>query len=472
VARLWVRATLDRLTVVKPSRQTLKLAAFQGGAELKLLKACVLTALALPAFGQYAGPAILSRGEAPAAMATQQISFRPYLEVTGVYDTGLAGVSVVNAQGDLGSISAEGIEVTGGISGFHSWKHTRFGLDYRGSLRNYNRATYFDQTDQFLALSLVHQFSRRAVLSLKETAGMFSRNFGLIGLPQTAGYDPNSNIIPTTDFYDNRTIYFSTRGDLTFQKTARLSFNIGGEGFQVRRRSSALYGLTGATARADVQYRITRRSTFGGQYSYSHYDYTGILGGTDVHSGNITYATAPSRWWEVSGFAGFSRVENLFVRVGPVSSDVQALLGSALGREIAYNVVYIPNIRIRISRTFQAGVAYASGGREVMPGNGLFLTSTSTRSSGGYTFTGLRRWSFGVNASYTRAQSLGNVVGIYSTTSGGFTVSRHLGRIVHALAVVNARNYSSPNFDKYNRPIYEVRLGLGFTPGDVPLRIW
>jgi len=460
------------LTGVESSRQTLKLTAFHGGAELKLAKAFALTVLALPAFGQYAGPAILSRGESPAAMATQQISFRPYLEVTGVYDTGLSGVSVVNAQGDLANRTAEGIDVTGGISGFHSWKHTRLGLNYRGSVREFNKATYYDTTDQFLALSLVHQFTRHVALNLQETAGMFSRSFGLIGLPQTAGYDPNSNIIPTTDFYDNRTIYFSTRADLTLQETARLSFDFGGEGFQVRRRSSDLYGMTGATARGDIQYRITRRTTIGGLYSYSHYDFTRILGGSDVHSGVITYAAALSRRWELSGFAGFARVENRFERTVPLPPEVEALLGTATGAEVTYNVAYIPNIRVRLSRTFSRGVIYAMGGREVMPGNGLFLTSSSTNFSGGYTFTGVRNWSFGINGAYARAESLGNVIGQYDTTSGGFTAARKISRVVHALASVNARRYSSPDFSKYNRPIYEMRFGLGFTPGDVPLRIW
>jgi hypothetical protein len=92
--------------------------------------------------------------------------------------------------------------------------------------------------------------------------------------------------------------------------------------------------------------------------------------------------------------------------------------------------------------------------------------------SAGYTFTGLRRWSFGANASYNMAQSLGNVVGRYNTASAGFTATRKITRAVHAVTSFTGRRYSSPTFTNYNRPIYEVRVGLGFTPGDVPLRIW
>ena len=60
----------------------------------------------LPAFGQYAGPAILSRGDAPAAMEAPQIKFQPFLSVGASYSTGLAGVAVVDTQGDLANASA------------------------------------------------------------------------------------------------------------------------------------------------------------------------------------------------------------------------------------------------------------------------------------------------------------------------------------------------------------------------------
>ena len=58
-----------------------------------LRRALAVLILTIPAFAQYAGPAILSRGEAPSAMSAPQINFRPYFDVNAVYDTGLAGVT-------------------------------------------------------------------------------------------------------------------------------------------------------------------------------------------------------------------------------------------------------------------------------------------------------------------------------------------------------------------------------------------
>jgi hypothetical protein len=437
-----------------------------------LHRALVLAAVSAPLFAQeYAGPAILSRGEAPAAMAGVKIDFRPFLEVTGVYDTGLTGVAV-NSQGDLGNTATFGEQFTAGISGTHSWQHTSVGLDYRGSLYHYNKTTYYDGADQTFMLGVTHQFTRHTKLALRESAGMFSRNFGLPGLPQTVPFDPGSSYVPTTDFFDNRTIYLSTQADFTWQKSARLSFNIGGDGFLARRRSSALYGATGGGARGDMQYRLSARSTVGAAYTYTHFEYRGVFSGTDLHGIAATYGVRLTRWWEFTGYGGFMRAETKFLQSVRVDPAIAALIGASTGAVIIHRIDYIPNVSGRLSRIFRRGVAYVSAGHTMTPGNGLFLTSATTSASTGYSYTGLRRWSFNIQAQYDRAKSLGNVLGYYGNISGTASASRQLRYGLHAIASFSARQYQSPDFTKYNRLIYSARLGLGFTPGDIPLRIW
>src|SRR6516225_8745607 len=149
-------------------------------------------------------------------MIAPQIDFRPFIEVAGVYDTGLTGV-IVNDQGQLGNTDAAGVEISGGISGTHSWRHTLLGLDYRGSYRHYDRQTFYDGSDQSLLLGVTQQLSRHTTLSLREGAGMFTRDFGIVGLPQTVPFDPATSFVPTTDFFDNRTVYLSTQADLAYQ---------------------------------------------------------------------------------------------------------------------------------------------------------------------------------------------------------------------------------------------------------------
>jgi hypothetical protein len=78
----------------------------------------------------------------------------------------------------------------------------------------------------------------------------------------------------------------------------------------------------------------------------------------------------------------------------------------------------------------------------------------------------------GAEVAYGHSKSVGNFAGRYSSVSGGFTASRQLVRFVHLVLGYNARSYDSPNFANYNRVIQQARIGVGFTPGDVPLRIW
>ena len=470
------RTTGSRLDNPGTSGRDFDLAAPEGipaerSTRYMLRQALAVLALSIPAMAQYAGPAILSRGEAPAAMATPEITFRPYFDVTAVYDTGLAGVAT-NQQGGLANSASAGVQAAFGVSGAHSWRHTRIGLDYHGSVRHYFKQTYYDSTNHTLLLDMDHQFSRHVTLSLRESAGMFSRDYGLLGLSQAVGYDPSQTSVPTTDYFDNRTMYLDSQANLTFQKSARLSFNLGGDGSLIRYRSTALYGANGATARADVQYRVTHRTTIGANYTFNRFAFPAVSSQTDIHGAVFSYSTRLSRWVEFSGYGGVMRVESKFIQSVPVDPAITALLGVTVGSQLTYHVNYLPSVRARLSRSFQKGVAYAQGTRTVTPGNGLFLTSTMTTAAVGYTYTGVRHWSFDIQAGYDQSKSLMNFIGQYRDYRGGFQLSHQLTGALHVIAGVMARQYDSGTFSNYNRLIYDARVGFGFSPGDVPVKIW
>jgi hypothetical protein len=436
-----------------------------------MVRALALLAFALPAVAQYAGPAILTRGEAPAAMTGPQVKFRPFLEFTGVYDTGLSGV-MVDSNGDLANASSAGVSITAGVSGSRAWKRTKIGLDYRGSTSHYTRKTYYDGFNQSLMLGITRQLTSHTSFSLSESAGLLSRNFNSFGLPQTVPFDPSTSYIPTTDFYDNRTLYLSSQANFTIQKSARLSFNMGGDGFLTRRRSSALYGVTGSGARGDVQYRLSRRSTIGAGYTYSHYEFTGIFSGTDIHGAVATYGIGITRTVEFSAYAGVLQAETKFLQSVPIDPAIAAIIGRSSGGVIVHRIDYMPNVNARLSKTFHRGVFYLSGGHSATPGNGLFLTSSVTTGNAGYTYTGLRHWSMSASAVYSHAKSIGNVLGYYGNIGGNFSGSRQITGALHAVANFSARQYQSGDFSRYNRLIYTATLGIGFTPGDIPLRVW
>ncbi len=425
----------------------------------------------LPAFGQYAGPAILSRGDAPAAMAAPQISFRPFLSVSGSYSNGLSGVAL-NSQNQLANVSAYGVTISGGISGSHSWRHTHIGVDYHIGYTDYSGYSNYSSLNQGLNFGLTQQMSRHVKFTLREALGMFSFNNPNVGLTETVPFDPSQSFVPTSDFYYTRTLFSTTQSDLVIQKSSRLSFDLGGGFFVNRYASAALYGVTGEDATGDFQYRLSRRSTFGVNYNFTHYSFTRILSSSDLQGASVTFATRISRTVEFSGYGGFMHAETTFIQSVPVDPNVAALLGFTTTSALVYHVNWVPNFSARLSKTFAHGVAYAAGGETVTPGNGLFLTSRTASVVGGYGYTGLRNWSLGVAFVYSRALSIGNVSGTYGNTSGSFSLSRKLFHSLSFLASYTANQYRSPNFSLYNRLIYTASVGIGWSPGEVPLRIW
>ena len=441
------------------------------GRRRSLRTAMAALALAAPLYAQYGGPAVLTRGQAPAAMSTAQIDFRPFASLSAGWDSGLNGVSV-NPTGQPVNASSYSLNADVGVSGLHSWKHTQVGLDYRATFRHYPSNSFYDGTDQILLLSVTRQLTRHTMFAIRTNAGIFSQAYNQPTLPQTVPFDPSTTYVPANDFFDNRTLYFSTQADLQVQLSNRLSFAIGGDAFTTRRRSSALYGVKGAGARSDLQYRVSRRTTIGVGYSYTHYKFAHIFSSTDLHSIVGSYAIRLNRALEFSATAGGTQYETKFIQSVPIDPAIAALIGISTARQVAYSKTWIPAVSARLSYTMKRGVAYLNGGRAVTPGNGLFLTSTSNTVGGGYTYTALRRWSANAIATYNRSNSLGNFVGAYGSYSFSVSVSRQIARFTHGVLSFDGRKYDSPDFRSYNKWSYGARLGLGFTPGDVPIRLW
>ena len=416
-------------------------------------------------FAQDSGPAVLSRGEVPGT-DRPDLSFRPFLEAAWTYGTSVSELGVDSEGGRIGS---SGIQISAGLSGAHSWRKTTLGLGYRGSIDHYAKAGNYNSYDQSLQLSLSQQLTRHAVLTLKESAGMFSRNFGLSGEALSFGSVSSGSMI---GLFDRKMEYLESEADLTLQASNRLSFSLGAQGNLTRRRTTGLYGVTGGGANADVQYRASRRSTFGLNYSYNYFAYRGVKSNTSMHGLAGTYSVKLSRSLEFSILGGALRSENFTsqdIRLDPIMAW---LFGTSTVTAVSYHVDYVPNVSARLSEAFRHANFSLSGGRTVTPGNGLFLTSIATNVYAGYEYTGLRRWSLGLEAGYSRNKSIGNVVGYYGNLSAGGSMARQIARYVHAVASVECRRYDSSSFQRYNRLDYYARVGLAFAPGDAPLRLW
>jgi hypothetical protein len=425
-------------------------------------------ATAAPAQAEYGGPSILSRGGASSLRnPTQNIRFRPYLSVNASYDSGITPVAV-RSDGKVPNDSSAGGDIEVGLNGYRVFKKSSLGLDYRGDYRHYAKNSYYNGTDQTLSLLYRVQTSRRVEFMLRESAGLFSR--ALFDAPLGL-IDSGFANVPTNDLFDNRTMNLSTMADLTYSKSARTSFDFGGDAFIVRRRSSALNGVTGSSGRADFAYRTSRVATTGFAYNFTHYEYTKGFGATDVHTISIVQSYRIGRSWELALRAGGARVETLGLAQVSVDPVIAAITGQTQGIEAVYRLNWLPSGQVALSRSFRRSNLSFSYNYGVNPGNGVYLTSRSKTGSASYGYSGLRRVSLGASFSYATLGSLSQNLAQYSsyTAGGGATV-----KLTGALHFISRYDFRHYDLDQttFRRNSYRVSLGFGFSPGDIPLALW
>ena len=418
----------------------------------------------------YQGPSILSRDKGLIGeRGGKLLDFRYYFDVTGIYDSGLVPL-VTNAQGNLINVGgAYGVETGFGVIGSRRWKRDKLSLEYKGAYRQYSVSDVAQGLDQFLNLAYSRQLTRRLILDLKDTAGTTSLANGAFSyLPLT-----NTDLfaIPANELFDIRTNFVQSRVDLTWQQTARLSFGIGGEGFVVRRSSLLLAGLDGYDARANVAYRLTSRQTVSGDYSYTYYDFQRAFGDSKLQSVSLGYSVGLSRKWDFSLRAGGIRIDSLGISQVAIDPAIAAIVGQSFADVTYKQVVYAPLGEARLMRRFDRSSLTLDYSMGASPGNGVYLTSRQTAGTVGYSYTGVRRWTFALNSGYSELPSVGQTLGKYTNLQGGAGVTYKVGRETHIQFRYDYRHYTTQN-NIYQMDSNRVSLGLAFSPGETPLAIW
>lgn len=432
----------------------------------------MLVAAADSAFGQgYGGPSMLSRaGNSPGRRGRAPMDFVVYGAVRGTYETGLTAVRV-DDQGNISSNAAFGTQVEGGAYGARSWQKTSVGLDYRGDYRQTTnrRFSNYNGTNQALSLDVQHQFNRRLVFAFRESGGTTNRAFGGFAAPAVS--DVNNLNLANTEVFDTRTYFSTTSGTLLFQRSARMSLVSGGDAFFVRRPDRRLVGVNGNRAIGGLNYRLSRRVTAGGIYTYMQFRYPRVVGGADMHGMSLSLGRVftPNLSGSISG--GAFRLTTFGDELIQLSPEVAAILGRSTGVAAFRRTGWIPQASASLRYLLERSSVYATISSGVSPGNGVYQTSRSTLAGAGYTYTGIRRLSVGVSANHARLSSRS------VTTSGGLRQSNAgVGvtyRLRHMLSVssqIDWRNFSSPGIS--GRSGFAAMVGLSVSPTRVPLSIW
>jgi hypothetical protein len=419
---------------------------------------------------EYGGPAILSRGGTTSLRTpSQNIKIRPYGTLTGSYDSGLTPV-LLNSTGGIVNKGSSGLDAEFGVHGYHRWKSATLGIDYKGTYRDYPGNTSFNGTDQSLSLIFQKQASRHWLYTLRETAGLLNRSLFYYGPYDFV--DPVYAQAPTQEVFDGRTLYLNTLMDVTYQKSARLSFNFGGEGYLIRRRASSLYGLTGYSARADIAYRTTRTATTGLGYDFTHFEYNKGFGGSDIHTLTLQQSFRIGRHWELALRAGGSRVESLGLTQVTIDPVIAAIIGRSQGIEVIYAVNWVPTLNAVLTRSFRRATLNFAYERGVTPGNGLFLTSRSESGTASFSYTGIRKLNLGLSGGHTTLSSLTvNTGGIYSSWVGGGGFTYKINGPLSVIGRYDYRHYDI-NQNTFLRDAYRASIGFAFSPRDIPLTLW
>jgi len=426
------------------------------------------------ASAEYSGPAVLSRGiSASEPMNPKNVRFTPTVGVEYVYNAGLTGVSL-QPNGQLSNANSSGVQLTYGLTGTKVYRKDTVSLSFSGSVYDYLQQSSYNGSSNSLALTWRHKLSRHFSFGVSVSGQEYNQNNLLLS---GAGY-VNSGVgttlvtaTPATEAFDGRVFSFSTQGDVTYQMTSRVSINMSGGGFLTRRESTSLYGDTGYQAGADIAYRITRHVTTGVYYGYTHFDYLGIYGSTNVNTVGLTYSIAFTPTTELITRVGASRLATAGLTSVTLDPLFALLFGTGAVQEAVYLVNYTPDVNVQLRRKVSKvalSLAYARG---ITPGNGVILTSVRQTASVGADYKLGRNWHFSDTSGYDTLSSFGVTNQKYTSVFVGSNVYRTIHRGLDWHARFDFHRYLFDN-TAYLRNNFVLSTGLVWSPGDVLDRVW
>jgi hypothetical protein len=426
------------------------------------------------ASAEYSGPAVLSRGiSASEAMNPKNTKFTPSVGLEFMYTSGLTGVNI-QSNGQLSNVNASGVSLTFTLTGSKVYKKDIFNLSFNGSLSHYFQQAGYDGTSDSLTFSWRHMLSRHLSFGLSVAATEFNQNNLLYTGNQYVTSGAGTTLVtasPTTEVFDGRVFSFFTQGSVTYQMNSRLSINLSGGGFMTRRASTSLYGDTGFQAGADIAYRLTRQTTTGIYYGYTHFDYIGTYGSTDVNTVGVDYSIAFDANTQLITRLGASRLETTGLNSVALNPLLALLLGTNSTLEAVYLKNFTPDLNVQLRRQVQNLALTLGYARGVTPGNGVMLTSIQQSATAGLSFKAGRNWNLGNSAGWTNLSSFGTTTQKYESIFLSTSVNR---KIYRSLTWHFGFSFNRYLFDStgFLRNSTSFSTGLVWSPGDVLERVW
>jgi hypothetical protein len=422
---------------------------------------------------EYTGPAVLSRTySANRPLAPQPVKWTESIGFSDIYYAGI-GNGTLNPSSASSRKNGNGEIFDWNIVGRRFWRHDQLGVSYYGDV-THSPVNTGNASNQSLSLDYTHVLTRRLSLTLTEFGSVYSQNYTLavpaFGLQTVSSINLASS--PNIQIFDNGTRQFASQADLTWQKTARLSFNGGIGYFAIERTGPGLIGVGGREAHGDVNYRLTRKTTIGTYYSFARYIFPHGSGSSDANALGLVYSYAFSKSMQLRLRVGSARVESIGLTVVPIDPVTAALLGQSAGIIDLYRKVYTGDFSGQFLKSFRKGTTVFGGwAKGLSPGNGVWQTSSQQSISAGASMKVAGGYIMTLGVSHDQLAALAQAVGKFKTDSGQVSISRTYRRGISFNLLASWRHYEIAAAGLVPTQL-AISSGLTWSPGEGRLIPW
>ncbi len=430
------------------------------------------TALLAQSTDLFSGPSVLSRGPRPIGFGSGRPVKLTFFAGTGVtYATGLMSAAT-DEKGNLRNDSSIGGYLNIGMYGVRSLRRGSVGFNYQANWQIFTEQTYYTGVNQSMSVNYTRQLNRRSSFALGVGAGQSHTTLdGMRGSFATSYFD--TPIDPASEIFDSPNYFVSAFGSINYQVSARWTVAATASTFAVRRHSAVLVNSNGWAAGGQAMYALSRRSSVGVGIHTGSFYFQRAFGEAQYTGYMMQYSRVLSSRWSIGGGAGVNQIHAkrlTAVRVDPV-------IAALLGRGTTIAAGESNNSGFAGSATLfgavpkgQVSVSYLRG---VLPGNGLYLTSTGESAHASYVYTGIRRVSAYATGSIGRIkdelQASNNLPqNKYESASVGMSI-----RIFSAVSFTSQASVGRFDISKYaSRNRAFISAGLAFSSGQLPLLQW
>ncbi len=419
--------------------------------------------------GDYDGPSILGRaGSSAGRHGTESIPIHVQASLNGTYDSSILAYSV-DSRGAFKPGASTGLDASVGVSGRKTWRRSYLGLDYGGNISHYFANSFFNGTNHQMNLGWGTQIGKRLHLSSQIGAGTSNRFLGGPSVFQSSEFEFLT--APVGELFDSRNYFIGTTTSATYSFSPRQSVRFSGTGSTTRRKARSLVDMRSYGGSADWVYRLSRRSSLGISYSFSHFDFEKVFGDTDVHTVGAHGSRKIGRDWDVSASFTMSKQSTVGVRSFALDPVLSAILGRSSGSEVFETNNLLAGGSLGVNRKIRRSSLGINAQRGVTPGNGYFLTSINEGVGANFTHNFSRDLSFSGSVNYTKLISLGFASGNFTGWNAGSGVTYKLTESIG----INAR-YDWRTFDlrrtTFGRTGNRISVGITYFPKQGPAGLW